>query len=227
MKNDFNFFWLILFALFAVLDWTAVWRNQLKLLYIAKPATLLCLLIWSLQMTGWQGFMLFIGAGIVFCLLGDIFLMLRPRFFMYGLLAFMAGQLCYIAGINPLSVRLNTWVLAGAGLFILAMVPVLRKIIQAIQRKQLPESLAVLAAVYGLVECSLVISAALMFIKPGWPGALAGLLTLGAVFFLISDFFLGFSRFVKPIPHGRTWIHITYHLAQFLIIYSLVSFWIV
>jgi uncharacterized membrane protein YhhN len=44
---------------------------------------------------------------------------------------------------------------------------------------------------------------------------------LGAVLFLASDTLLAWNRFLRPIPTGPLWVHITYHAAQGLLVLSL------
>lgn len=41
---------------------------------------------------------------------------------------------------------------------------------------------------------------------------------VGGMLFFLSDTMLAYDRFVKPIPNGRLWVRITYHLGQILII---------
>jgi alkenylglycerophosphocholine hydrolase len=44
---------------------------------------------------------------------------------------------------------------------------------------------------------------------------------LGAVLFLVSDTLLAWNRFIRPVPAGTLAVHITYHLAQGLLVLSL------
>ena len=41
--------------------------------------------------------------------------------------------------------------------------------------------------------------------------------------FVVSDTVLALNRFVRPIPTGDVAVHVTYHLAQGLLVLSLVS----
>jgi len=45
---------------------------------------------------------------------------------------------------------------------------------------------------------------------------------VGAVFFVVSDAVLAVGRFVRPVPRGKLAVHVTYHLAQVLLVLSLV-----
>ena len=45
----------------------------------------------------------------------------------------------------------------------------------------------------------------------------------GAALFVVSDTLLALNRFVRPIPHGDVAVHVTYHLAQMLLVLSLLA----
>ena len=94
------FTWLFFAAVaFAFLDWASTWKGWKVRLYIAKPATLIFLILWTLQISGWQGHMLWFGLGLCFSLLGDIALLLSPRFFMVGLGSFLLAHIAYLVGL--------------------------------------------------------------------------------------------------------------------------------
>jgi len=46
---------------------------------------------------------------------------------------------------------------------------------------------------------------------------------VGAALFVVSDTILAVNRFVRPIPHGDVAVHLTYHLAQGLLVLSLLN----
>ena len=52
----------------------------------------------------------------------------------------------------------------------------------------------------------------------GVPAAL-----VGAALFVVSDTILAVNRFVRPLPHGDVAVHLTYHLAQGLLVLSLLN----
>ena len=52
------------------------------------------------------------------------------------------------------------------------------------------------------------------FWRPEWPGAAPWLAAVGGGLFFLSDSLLAWDRFVAPLPKGRFWTMITYHLAQ-------------
>ena len=45
---------------------------------------------------------------------------------------------------------------------------------------------------------------------------------VGALMFVVSDTVLAVNRFVRPLRHGDVTVHVTYHLAQALLVLSLV-----
>ena len=49
-----------------------------------------------------------------------------------------------------------------------------------------------------------------------------GAARFGAAFFVVSDTVLALNRFVRPIRHGNLAVIVTYHLAQGLLVLSLV-----
>ena len=62
-----------------------------------------------------------------------------------------------------------------------------------------------------------ILTMAVLAANVGVPAALAG-----AVLFVVSDTTLAVNRFVRPLPHGDVAVHLTYHLAQALLVLSLV-----
>jgi len=66
--------------------------------------------------------------------------------------------------------------------------------------------------VYAAVISAMVLSAA---------GTRSVLATLGAMAFAVSDWLLGFDRFVRPIRNGRVAVMVTYHTGQALLILGL------
>jgi uncharacterized membrane protein YhhN len=88
------YFWFILAIIFAFLEAIAVSKNLYKLEYIAKPAVLVCLLLWLYLNTGLHGNPFWFGVGILFSLIGDVLLMVPPeRMFLFGLIAGVINQL--------------------------------------------------------------------------------------------------------------------------------------
>ncbi|MCD6400487.1 MAG: hypothetical protein J7L73_01040, partial [Anaerolineales bacterium] len=80
----------------AVINWISISIHLKTCNYISKPATIIALMAWLWQVSGFQGHMIWFAIALFFSLIGDIFLMLPKERFLYGLLAFMLGHLAYI-----------------------------------------------------------------------------------------------------------------------------------
>ena len=61
-----------------------------------------------------------------------------------------------------------------------------------------------------------ILTMAVLAANVGVPAAAAG-----AALFVVSDAVLALNRFVRPIPRGDVAVHVTYHLAQGLLVLSL------
>lgn len=203
---------------FAVLDWASTWKGWKKRLYIAKPATLVFLMLWTLLLTRWQGDMLWYGIALVFSLLGDILLMLNPRFFLYGLGAFLLTHVFYLVAFNQAPAEVNVGVMLIAVLVGVVAARVLRVLRPGILKVPKGRRMLIATTIYAGALALMVLSALLCFFRPGWPLPAAILVSLGALLFFISDSTLTYDRFVRKLTHGQSLVHFTYHLGQFLII---------
>ncbi len=208
-----TFTWAFFVAIaFALLDWFAAWKENRVLLYIAKPATLLFVIVWTLQVSGWQGAMLWFGLGLVLSLAGDIALLFPPRYFMLGLGFFLLAHLAFIFGFN-VQLPPSSWMT-----FIVAVIVgisgarILRVIRAGIARLPAPNKMMRASLAYGIALALMLLSALLTFFNPVWSTKAAAVSAIGAGFFFLSDTTLSYDRFVKKIPHGRFWVHVTYHL---------------
>jgi alkenylglycerophosphocholine hydrolase len=202
---------IVVVLIFAVLDWVAVERNWRPVEYVAKPATMLALLLWIWLSAGFGGSMLWFTVGVIFCLAGDVFLMLPPKLFILGLLSFLVGQLCYVIGFNTSSPYLNLW-----GVFLIIMLGIyvgwLYPRLAASLTEKGMNALKIPVLIYAIVISLMVYSALMTFTRPGWVTAAALSASLGAVLFYISDSTLAWDRFVNPLSHGRLRTMIFYHL---------------
>lgn len=207
--------WTLFVAIaFAFLDWASTWKGWKIRLYIAKPATLLFLIFWTVQVTQWQGGMIWFGIALVFSLIGDIALMLNPRYFMVGLGAFLMAHLSFLVGFNQQLPSLNIGTIAMAILVGVSAVFVLSALKPGVLR--VPRGKRFLTAVvsYGLTLALMVFSALTTFFRTEWSLVSAILVSVGAVLFYISDTTLGYDRFVRKLKHGQSYVHLTYHLGQ-------------
>ena len=208
---------LIVFALvFAVLELLALRQGWRRLEYLAKPAVMVCLIIWLSLQTGLQGAALWFGIGMLCSLAGDIALLFIDRFFMLGLVAFLLAQLAYLVGFNsPFPQNPGFWAFGIAIVVGLSAVRLLRRIVAGVRSKQPRLGTPVIA--YGTVITLMLLSALLTLFRPEWKATPALLVSLGALLFYLSDIILAWNRFVAPIKNGRMLNIGIYHLAQIAI----------
>ncbi len=205
-------FWVT--VIFALLDWLAAWKEWPKLLYVAKPATLIFLTLWSFQLSGWTGGMIWFGAGLLFSLLGDIALMLNPRFFLAGLFTFLLAHISYLVGFNQIPAPFTVGVATVAVLIGWVASRVFKSIRSGIMEKPRGKRILIPIFLYGSLLTLMMLSAVITLTRPEWTKTAAIPAAVGGILFFISDSLLGTDRFVKKIPHGRFFVHVSYHLGQ-------------
>jgi uncharacterized membrane protein YhhN len=213
------FTWLFFVAVaFALLDWYAAWKDNRRLLVIAKPATVIFMMLWSLQVSGWQDGMLWFGLGLIFSLGGDVALLFSSRWFLLGLASFLVAHVMFIIGFNQQMAPFSAFSAGIAIIVGLTGARLLRLIRGGIARMPGSKKLLPASLVYGIALALMLLSAMLTFFNPLWsiPASLSA--AIGGSLFFISDSTLGYDRFVKKVSHGRFWVHITYHLGLFGII---------
>ncbi len=206
---------LLLALLTAPLDWLAVARRWKALEYVAKPAVMLFLLGYLWQETHFRSPFGWFALALAFSLAGDIFLMLPRENFIGGLVSFLLAHLAYIAGLNQQQPPFNL-----AALLVLLMVAaaglrIYRRLRQALQAKGRLHYIRPVG-VYAAVIAIMLTSALWTLAQPDglWPVAPALLVSGGALLFFLSDTFLAWGRFVRPLPGGRALVHALYHLGQ-------------
>ena len=204
----------------AVLDWVAVAGERRRLGYVTKPGVMLALLaaLGAAQrpaVTSW------FAVGVAFSLLGDVFLMLPRERFLAGLAAFMCAHLAYITGFAPwlLPREPVAWALA----LLVGVVAVLmaRSILAALAQKG-KATLRVPVAVYMAVIVGMTIAAIWTNFQPAWDARAAVLVSLGAVYFLLSDALLAWNRFVHPVGWARLKVRVLYHVGQILLVLGVI-----
>ena len=217
-----NFPLLVGACLAAVLDWLAVAKQWRRVAYFAKPLTILLLYTWFVCQAGLQGAALWFGIGLLFSLAGDVFLLLPPRFFLFGLAAFALTHLAYLFGfLLPLPTGGYLWMV-----LILPIVALLTFLVMhRVAASQIQRGLRklVLPTIFYTVLISLMLVSALWTLfRADWVMRDAVLVSLGAIFFYISDWTNAWIRFVKPVRTGRVLVMVSYHLGQFLLMLGLV-----
>jgi len=205
--------WLLPAAL-AVLDWYAVARGDHALERIAKPATLVALIVTAvvldaLHADGGGWLLVALGLG----LLGGVLLLEEsdPRF-QAGLAAFLVGHLAYVACFADAGLPGPAWSWVGLVALAAAFV-VTRRVVPATYRHGGP-AIAVPVVLYTVVIAAMLLTA-------WWTGI--PLVAAGATVFVGSDSVLSLHRFVRPLPHADLVVMVTYHLGQALIVAGLLS----
>lgn|SRR5690606_22450694 len=206
-----SFLLLTLTLVVAAGNWLAVEREHKVLEYICKPLTMVGLIAVALAMdvaddTVRTWFII----ALVLCLIGDVFLMLPQDLFVFGLGAFLLGHIAYIIGMQVDGVDL--W-REGIGLLIVlgAVGLIGTRVVSAV--KQSDE-----AALVGPVAGYVAVISAMVVSAIGTGNAFA---IAGAVSFYASDALIAWNRFLKPTPHPRLAVMVTYHLGQIGLVLSL------
>jgi len=210
--------WLFPTLITAGLQWYARWGNHRRLHIITKPTVILFLIGWLWQATHFQGFSAWFGMALLFSLLGDILLIFPPSFFLAGLAAFLMGHVFYSAGFLS-EIRLVFPGLLAVGLLtLIMMISAVRFTLTALQHRTVSKGIQAGVAVYTVVIHLMLFSALSTLWQPRWLSSGALLVSTGALLFGFSDGLLAYDRFIKKVPRAHTWIMMTYHLAQILII---------
>jgi uncharacterized membrane protein YhhN len=201
----------------ATVDWIAVAKDWKVLRYVAKPAVMLSLLGLLWAFTGYRAGMVYFALGLAFSLLGDIALLLPKERLKSALVFFLLAHLSYIVAYN---LGIFPPLLPSLLILLVLVYPVLRIFtwISAGLTLSGNQDLRLPFLVYMLVITGMVFSAITTLIRPSWTLDSAMLTSIGGLLFLYSDSTLAWNRFVKPIPHSRLKVIISYHLAQTAII---------
>jgi uncharacterized membrane protein YhhN len=218
-------FWILmaLAGAAAVVDWVAVGSGNRRLEYAAKPAVLGALVaaaaVLPLDHTDLVARRWWFVAALACCLVGDVLLMLPGNLFVPGLAAFLVGHGLFIVGllqppappgVPPFSFAVTGLVAAAVVVVAVESVPgaiLLRSLVTARH-----EALVAPVCVYTAAIATMVVLAVNV-------GVVAA--AIGSVLFLVSDTLLSWNRFVRPVPSGPLAVHVTYHLAQGLLVVSL------
>lgn len=215
--------WLVLAFVFAALEAWAVWKNRIRLEYVAKPAVMVCLFIWLYLGTGLQGVTLWFGVGILFSLAGDVFLMLSlDRMFIFGLIAFLFAHIAYLTGFQNELMEFGPWSVLLIVILSVSAVRVLRRIVSAM-RASGQNRLVNPVILYSTVITVMLYAAMTTISNPEWKTSASFFVSAGAFLFYLSDIVLAWNKFVAPIKNGRVINIILYHLGQIGLIAGVIS----
>lgn len=210
----------------ALADWWAVSRRggPARLEYLAKPATLLALLLTAALLgpaAGEGATRAWFLPALALCLAGDVLLMLpgeRRGAFTGGLGAFLGAHVCFLVGLAVGGATLRAALVAAAALAVLAALPVAAVLLGV--RRRLGPAMVAPVAVY--------VAALLAMAAAAWSAALARhpsgaapLLAAGGTLFVASDTLLAWDRFVARLPRATLAVHVTYHLAVAALVVAL------
>jgi uncharacterized membrane protein YhhN len=199
----------VLPACLALVDWYAVARGDRRTEVWAKPLVLTSLIVVAavLGATGTAAGTWLLVA-LLFGLLGDVALLSDslPRF-RAGVAAFLVGHLAYLVCFASLGLTMPSWSWAGLAVLAVALFAT-RGVVPATHRLD-GRALSIPVAVYSAVIGAMLLCA--------WFTGVP-LVALGATVFVVSDATLSIDRFVRPIPHARLILMITYHVGQALIV---------
>jgi uncharacterized membrane protein YhhN len=209
---------IVLTGLAAIADWVAVARAQHRFELVAKPLTLVLLIV-AAGFADLGTAKAWVLAALVLGLLGDIALMftrLAPQgaadaAFLGGLTCFGLGHLAYVVafirhGLHGWQVLAGVLVVGGASALLM---PRVLRAAKASGGGVLAGAVAVYGAALGA-----------MAILGFGTGAVAT--AIGALLFLASDATLSWDRFVQPLLRGPIIVIVTYHVAQVLIVIGLI-----
>ena len=218
--------WLGMAIAVAVWDWFAVALSRRRLGYFTKPAVMVALLAAVLTAAARAGrplpMLSWVAVALFFSLLGDVFLMLPRERFAWGLAAFLLAHLAYVLAFSMDMPPFNLWTAGVAvvvGLAAGKFYERLRVALEAIDKDSLVKPIALYTAVISLM----VLSALLLLWQPSVSRVAAALVAMGALLFFASDGLLAWHRFVRPLPRGRLWVRMLYHLGQVAIVVGVLA----
>ena len=195
----------------------AALRGDQRQVYLLKPlSTLLVIAVALLSLLtphAQPAFTLWIAAGLIPSLGGDVALMFETnRAFLVGLVLFLLAHVVYSItftvpnGFHPADIATGAVLLVVAVAIYLYLRP-------GLGRMQGP------VIAYTLIICFMVNRAISAFFGDAFTITQAWLLSLGAVFFMLSDIVLAVNRFRRPMEKHRLSLF-AYYLGQLLIALS-------
>jgi uncharacterized membrane protein YhhN len=218
-------FWILMAAAAAaaLVDWVAVGTDRTRLEHGAKPAVVAALVaataLIPVDRTDLVDRRWWFVAALACSLVGDVLLMLPQNLFVPGLAAFLVGHALFIGGLlqPPSPPGVPPFSFSPLGLAVTALTV---GAVEAVPAAVLFRSL-LSRGLRGLIPPVAVYVGAIatMVVLAVNVGVLAA--AVGAVLFLVSDTLLAWNRFVRPVRSGPVAVHVTYHLAQGLLVLSL------
>ena len=203
---------LVVAGVYAVGNWWAVSVGNKRLEWVCKPATLAALVGAALACSpdDPQVKAAFV-VGLVLSLAGDVFLMLPRDQFLQGLVSFFLAHVAYVVGFALDGPELPL-LLVGVVVVLVGVALVGRPLVARVRAGDQADMAVPVMAYMGVISLMVVFA-----FGAGNPVGIAGALS-----FYASDATLGWDRFAQKLPHGHLAVMVTYHLAQFLLVLSLI-----
>lgn len=196
----------------ALVDWYAVGTGRQRLEDVAKPLTMVALIVVALALdpvddTARTWFVV----ALALSMLGDIFLLRSETRFVPGLASFLLGHIAYVVGLRMLGSS-TAGLIVAIVVILMALPTVAIPVLRAVRRGSEPELLVPVIA-YIVVISAMVLAAG---------GSGVAIALAGALSFYASDALIAWNRFVQEYPWGRVAIIVTYHLGQIGLVLALV-----
>jgi uncharacterized membrane protein YhhN len=201
----------IAFALLAPADWIAVAGGHRRVRRFSKIGAIAALTVVAATLHPRQEAerWLFVGA-LVLGGIGDWFLLDYARGLAKGLASFLAGHLLYVAGFW--SAGVNPTVSLIAAVVVATYAAMIGAILIRALLKAGKTMLAAAVIAYFVGIGAMAASAA---------GSGSLIAAAGSVLFVFSDSLIGWDNFVRPLRRAQLPIIVSYHLAQLLLVLSL------
>lgn len=191
-------------------DWWSVARDRRDIEVIAKPAVMVALIAAAAALVPADpAVRTVMVVGLTLGLIGDVLLFFDQ--FIPGALAFLGGHLAYLVAFLLVPQHVP-WLVAGAVVLGVLVGTVAGPIIAGARQRS--SKLATIVVCYFVA-----IGAVLVF---GF-GTANLWVVAGVLLFSASDSLLAWGRFASDAPGGRVAVHVTYHLAQALLVVSLLT----
>lgn len=209
---------LVIAAPVALANWVGVARDDRRLVWAAKPTTLVLLVGAALAIDAEDPTVrLWFVIGLLLSLAGDVFLMLPEETelplppFLLGLASFLLGHVAYVVGMAG---DIDSWGFAALGLLVVAAAGgvVASRIVGGVKASS-PDLVAPVLAYMAVISTMVVFAFG--------RGVVLGI--VGALLFYASDAILAWNRFVTPSRTLRIAVMVTYHLAQLGLVLSLLG----
>lgn len=208
----------------AILNWIAVYFAWKWADYITKPSIILILLAWLIMSGNNDLHLRWFSIALIFSLVADTFLLFSNRFFLIGIFSFLLVQIAYVIGLNPSLPPIN---LASLAIILAISWTGIQfyRLIFSRTRLKVERKLQILILIYSIVIGLMVFSALITLVRPEkeWEIFPALLASIGALLFLTSDTLHAWNNLIFPVRSSKILVRITYHLAQFALVYAAVT----